>query len=242
MKKTIKLLLPILIVTLLGIFSFVGITTKAQENGNTWPFKLPTLPYSYDALEPYIDTKTMTIHHQKHHGAYVDNLNKALSKYPELQGKTIEELLSNLSSVPEDGREAVMNNGGGHYNHSFFWTIMGKDKPKEPKGKLREDIDKTFGSFENFKKEFKDSALKRFGSGWAWLIKDKSGNLKITSTPNQNSPIMEGIRPILGLDVWEHAYYLNYQNRRADYIDAWWNVVNWEEVERIYDEVTGAKK
>ncbi|MPM78287.1 Superoxide dismutase [Mn] [bioreactor metagenome] len=226
--------LTVCFIALLTLLSYNGINVKAGDSGNKYPFKLPALPYSYDALEPYIDTKTMTIHHQKHHQAYVDNLNKALSNYSDLQGKTIEELLTNLEGLPQDIREAVRNNGGGHYNHSFFWVIMGKDKGGEPKGKLKEDIVKNFGSFDNFKKEFKDAALKRFGSGWAWLIKDKDGKLVITSTPNQDSPIMEGITPILGIDVWEHAYYLKYQNKRGDYIDSWWNVVNWEQIEKDY--------
>jgi Fe-Mn family superoxide dismutase len=236
MKKKVITVSSLLIGALIAVASFGGSLVKAGDNLNltNGPFKLPPLPYSYDALEPYIDARTMEIHHNKHHAAYVENLNKAVSKYPELQNKTIEELLMNLNTIPEDIREAVRNNGGGHYNHSFFWTIMGKEKSKEPKGKLKEDINKTYGSFENFKSQFKDSALKRFGSGWAWLIKDKDGNLKIISTPNQDSPIMEGIKPILGLDVWEHAYYLKYQNKRGDYIDAWWNVVNWEEVEKNY--------
>jgi Fe-Mn family superoxide dismutase len=176
----------------------------------------------------------MKIHHQKHHATYVEKLNEAVNKYPELKDKSLEYLLTNLDKLPEDIRETVRNNGGGHYNHSLFWIIMGKNKGTEPKGKLKEDIVKTFGSFENFKKEFKAAALGRFGSGWAWLIKDKDGKLKITSTPNQDTPIMSGISPIMGLDVWEHAYYLKYQNRRGDYIDNWWNVVNWDEIEKRY--------
>jgi superoxide dismutase, Fe-Mn family len=220
------------------LFSVAIFTPMVRTNADTAPkeaaFKLPPLPYSYDALEPYIDSQTMTIHHQKHHAAYVDNLNKALDKHPEHKGKTLEELLKNLDKVPEDIREAVRNNGGGHYNHSFFWTIMGKNKGGEPKGKLKSDIDKGFGSFDNFKKAFKEAALGRFGSGWVWLVKDNSGVLKIISTPNQDTPVMEGIKPVLGLDVWEHAYYLKYQNKRGDYIDAWWNVVNWDQVEKYY--------
>ncbi|WP_017413762.1 Fe-Mn family superoxide dismutase [Clostridium tunisiense] len=233
-NKRNKVMLLAGIIALITMLIFSETYVKAGDNENKYPFKLPALPYSYEALEPYIDTQTMTIHHQKHHQAYVDNLNKALSSYPDLQGKTLEELLLNLEQVPQEVREAVRNNGGGHYNHSFFWTIMGKDKGGEPKGKLKEDIVKSFGSFDNFKKEFKDAALKRFGSGWAWLIKGEDGKLKIISTPNQDSPIMEGITPILGIDVWEHAYYLKYQNKRGDYIDAWWNVVNWEQIEKDY--------
>lgn len=206
---------------------------KAEETVQD-DFKLPMLTYSYDALEPYIDAETMKIHYEKHHGTYVDNLNKAVNKYPELKGKSVEYLLTNLDKLPQDIRETVRNNGGGHYNHSIFWTIMGPKKGGEPKGKLKDDIVKTFGSFDNFKKEFKVAAIGRFGSGWAWLIKDKDGKLKIVSTPNQDTPMMEGISPIMGLDVWEHAYYLKYQNKRGDYIDNWWNVVNWDEVEKRY--------
>jgi superoxide dismutase, Fe-Mn family len=198
------------------------------------PFKLPALPYSYDALEPYIDSETMKIHHDKHHAAYVAKLNEAVNKYPELKDKSLEYLLTNLNSLPNDIKETVRNNGGGHYNHSLFWTIMGKNKGGEPKGKLKQDIIKTFGSFENFKKEFNAAALDRFGSGWAWLIKDNNGKLKIFSTANQDTPIMAGIAPIMGLDVWEHAYYLKYQNKRADYINNWWNVVNWDEISKRY--------
>lgn len=197
-------------------------------------FKLPPLPYSYDALDPYIDAETMKLHHDKHHAAYVAKLNEAINKYPELKDKSLEYLLTHLNSLPSDIREAVRNNGGGHYNHSLFWIIMGKGKGGEPKGKLMEDIIKTFGSFENFKKEFNKAALDRFGSGWAWLIKDNNGKLKIISTANQDSLIMEGIAPIMGLDVWEHAYYLKYQNRRADYINNWWKVVNWDEICKRY--------
>lgn len=198
------------------------------------PFKLPPLPYSYDALNPYIDAETMKLHHDKHHAAYVAKLNDAINKYPELKDKSLEYLLTHLNSLPSDIREAVRNNGGGLYNHNLFWVIMGKGKGGEPKGKLMEDIIKTFGSFENFKKEFNKAALDRFGSGWSWLIKDNNGKLKIISTANQDSPIMEGIAPIMGLDVWEHAYYLKYQNGRADYINNWWNVVNWDEICKRY--------
>lgn len=231
----IKVFLTVLVIALTIIIGYSGSYAKAGDNNSSrYPFQLPQLPYSYDALEPYIDTETMTIHHQKHHKAYVDNLNKALSEYPDLQGKTLEELLMNLNTLPRDIREQVRNNGGGHYNHSFFWTIMGKGKGGEPKGKLKDDIIKSFGSFDNFKKEFKDAATKRFGSGWAWLVKGKDGKLSITSTANQDSTIMVGITPILGIDVWEHAYYLKYKNERGSYIDAWWNVVNWDEIEKNY--------
>jgi Fe-Mn family superoxide dismutase len=209
--------------------------TKSEANSKV-PFQLPKLPYKYNALEPFIDTQTMKIHHQKHHKAYVDNLNAAVLKYPELKDKSIEYLLMNLDSLPEDVREAIRNNGGGHYNHSLFWTIMGDQSIDKPSGELMDAIKKSFGTFENFKKEFKTAATKKFGSGWVWLIKDENGKLKITTTPNQDSPIMDGISPILGLDVWEHAYYLKYKNNRGDYVDYWWNVVNWDKVESRYEE------
>jgi Fe-Mn family superoxide dismutase len=234
-KQTLFKIFNLLAFSLICMF-FTLSYVNAKNNDSTapGPFKLPELPYSYNALEPYIDKETMTIHHQKHHGTYVDKLNEAINKYPELKEKSIESLLSNLEAIPADIRETVRNNGGGHYNHSMFWTIMGPNKGGEPKGKLKDDITKTFGSFDNFKKEFKTAALGRFGSGWAWLIKDKDGKLKIVTTANQDSPIMNGITPIMGLDVWEHAYYLQYQNRRAEYIDNWWVVVNWDEIEKRY--------
>ena len=194
------------------------------------PHELPDLPYSYDALEPDIDARTMEIHHSKHHQGYVNNLNAALEKHPELMDKSVEELVADLSSVPDDIRTAVRNNGGGHANHTLFWTCMGPDGGGDPSGELAEAINSTFGSFDNFKDEFSKAAATRFGSGWAWLCVDGSGNLVVTSTPNQDNPVSEGLTPILGLDVWEHAYYLNYQNRRPDYIKAWWNVVNWNQV------------
>jgi Fe-Mn family superoxide dismutase len=198
------------------------------------PFELPPLPYAADALEPYIDKTTMQIHHDKHHGAYVTNLNKALESAPELQGKTVEQLLAgNLAAVPEAIRTAVRNNGGGHANHSMFWKIMQHGGGGAPSGKLGEAIVGTFGSFDTFKEKFGAAAMGRFGSGWAWLVK-KGGKLEITSTANQDNPVMEGIEPVFGLDVWEHAYYLKYQNRRAEYIQAWWNVVNWAEVEKRF--------
>lgn len=196
---------------------------------------LPNLPYPHDALEPYIDAQTMQIHHGKHHATYVNNLNAALEKYPELQNKSVEELLKDINSVPEDIRTAVRNNGGGHHNHSLFWRIMGPNKGGEPTGALADAINKAFGSFAAFKEEFTKAATTRFGSGWAWLVVDKDGNLKVISTPNQDSPLMEGLTPILGLDVWEHAYYLKYQNRRPEYIENFWNVVNWAAVKEHYD-------
>jgi Fe-Mn family superoxide dismutase len=195
-------------------------------------FKLPDLGYSFDALEPHIDAKTMEFHHDKHHAAYIEKLNAALDGHPDLQKMDIVELITNLDKVPEDIRTAVRNNGGGHANHSFFWTVMSPDGGGEPKGPLAEAINKEFGGFDDFKNKFKEAAVGRFGSGWAWLC-GYDGKLHICSTPNQDSTVMEDKNhaPILGLDVWEHAYYLKYQNKRPDYIDAWWNVVNWNQVE-----------
>jgi Fe-Mn family superoxide dismutase len=198
------------------------------------PFELPPLPYDYNALDAAIDEQTMQIHHGKHHAAYVNNLNAALEKYPELQSKSIEELISNLDSVPEDIRPAVRNNGGGHLNHSLFWPSMGPNGGGEPTGALGDAIKETFGSFEAFKTQFNDVGVKRFGSGWAWLVKSSEGGLKIVSTANQDNPISEGHTPILGNDVWEHAYYLRYQNLRPKYLEAWWNVVNWDEVSKRF--------
>ena len=199
------------------------------------PFTLPPLPYAFDALEPYIDKLTMETHHGKHHAAYVANVNKALESAPELAGTSLEHLLANNAAlVPESLRTAVRNNGGGHLNHSMFWTIMGPNAGGQPSGKLAEAIKSVFGGFDQFQEKFTAAAMGRFGSGWAWLIKDASGRLDIYSTANQDSPIMEGKSPVMGVDVWEHAYYLKYQNRRADYLKAWWNAVNWNEVEKRY--------
>ena len=192
-------------------------------------FELPKLPYAVDALEPYIDAQTMTIHHDKHHQAYVTNLNGALEKHPELAGKSLEELLMDLNSVPEDIRTAVRNNGGGTWNHNMFWEIMGPNAGGAPKGALAQALDSTFGSFDSFKAELEKAGMGRFGSGWAWLVK-KGNGLAIVSTPNQDNPMSEGMTPIMGVDVWEHAYYLKYQNRRAEYLTNWWNVVNWDAV------------
>ena len=197
------------------------------------PYELPKLPYDYGALEPHIDARTMEIHHTKHHQTYINNLNAALEKHPEQGERSLEDLLKDLSSVPEDIRAAVRNNGGGHVNHSLFWTVMGPGGG-EPAGELLEGINASFGSLDGFKEEIAKAATTRFGSGWAWLSVDGSGNLVVTSTPNQDNPVSEGLKPILGLDVWEHAYYLKYQNRRPDYIAAWWNVVNWAEVGTNY--------
>ncbi|HEO0691912.1 TPA: superoxide dismutase, partial [Enterococcus faecium] len=196
-------------------------------------YTLPDLPYAYDALEPYIDEETMHLHHDKHHNTYVTNLNSAIEKYPELGEKTIEELLSDMDAIPTDIKTAVRNNGGGHANHSFFWEIMAPNAGGEPTGEIKEAINEAFGDFSSFKEEFKKAAAGRFGSGWAWLVME-NGKLAITSTANQDSPLMEGKTPILGLDVWEHAYYLKYKNVRPDYIAAFWNVINWDEVNKRF--------
>ena len=199
------------------------------------PFSLPSLPYAADALEPHIDKMTMEIHHGKHHNAYVTNLNKALESAPNLANKTVEELLANnCAIVPDNIKTAVRNNGGGHINHSMFWTIMSPKGGGQPSGALADAIKSTFGGFDQFKEKFNGAATTRFGSGWAWLVKDGSGKLDVLSTANQDSPVMEGKFPVMGLDVWEHAYYLKYQNRRPDYIGAWWNVVNWEEIAKRF--------
>ncbi len=210
------------------------INNKNVRSNNTMAkFELPALPYAFDALEPHIDARTMEIHHGKHHAGYVANLNKAIEG-TEAEGKSLEELMSNISKYPV----AVRNNGGGHYNHSLFWTIMGQNKGGEPSGDLAEAINKHFGSFDDFKKEFSSAAATRFGSGWAWLIVKNDGSLAVTSTPNQDNPLMDVAdvkgTPILGIDVWEHAYYLHYQNRRPDYVAAFWNVINWDEVGKNY--------
>ncbi len=197
-------------------------------------FELPPLPYPEDALEPHIDARTMSIHHDKHHAAYTNNLNSALEGQPDLAGKSIEALLGDLNAVPEAIRTAVRNNGGGYANHNLFWEIMGPGAGGQPTGELATAIDAAFGSFTAFKEQFAKAAATRFGSGWAWLYVDKNGGLAVGSTPNQDTPLMDGNTPILGLDVWEHAYYLNYQNRRPDYVAAWWNVVNWNAVAEKY--------
>jgi Fe-Mn family superoxide dismutase len=191
-------------------------------------FTLPPLPYPFNALEPAIDTRTMEIHHDRHHKAYVDNLNAALAKHPDWLRKPIEEIIRNLNQVPSDVRTAVRNNGGGHYNHSLFWTFMGPRAGGEPTGPLGDAITQNFRSFAAFKTEFKDKAMKQFGSGWAWLVQTDGGKLAVMSTPNQDSPLTDGQKPILGIDVWEHAYYLKYQNNRGGYVDQWWSVVNWK--------------
>ncbi|MHC0035901.1 superoxide dismutase [Pseudoneobacillus sp. C159] len=198
-------------------------------------FELPQLPYAYDALEPHFDKETMEIHHSKHHNTYVTNLNNALAGNEELLSKSVEEVIANLDAVPESARTAVRNNGGGHANHTLFWQILSPNGGGAPAGELADAINNKFGSFESFKEEFAKAATTRFGSGWAWLAVN-NGELELTSTPNQDSPLMEGKTPILGLDVWEHAYYLKFQNRRPDYINTFWNVVNWDEVSKRYQE------
>jgi superoxide dismutase, Fe-Mn family len=197
-------------------------------------YTLPPLPYDYAALEPNIDAKTMEIHHTKHHQAYITNVNNALKDFPNLQGKPIEALIADLNAIPESIRTAVRNNGGGHANHSFFWLIMKPNGGGNPTGAIASAIDSELGGFTAFKEAFTKAGITRFGSGWAWLIKGKDGKLAVSSTPNQDSPVMEGLTPLLGVDVWEHAYYLKYQNKRPDYIAAWWNTINWDEVNKRY--------
>jgi Fe-Mn family superoxide dismutase len=202
-------------------------------------FTLPPLPYGYDALEPHIDTMTMQIHHDKHHAAYVNNLNAALKDHPDLQNKDIDSLLKGINTVPEPIRMAVRNNGGGHYNHTMFWEIMKPGGPKEPGGALGEAVKAAFGDAAGLEAKINDAGAKRFGSGWSWLVVDGSGALQVISTANQDCPLMEGHYPVLGVDVWEHAYYLKYQNRRPDYLKAWWNVVNWDTVAERYAAASG---
>jgi Fe-Mn family superoxide dismutase len=203
--------------------------------------EVPALPYDYAALEPVIDTQTMKLHHDMHHAAYVKNLNAALEKHPELQSKSAEDLIRDLNSVPEDIRTAVRNNGGGHVNHSMFWKIM---KPKgggDPTGAIAEAINKAFGNFKDFQAKFNDAGTKQFGSGWAWLVSESNGNLKVISSANQDNPMSQGLHPIMGNDVWEHAYYLKYNNRRPEYLTAWWGVVNWDEVNKRYEAAKSKK-
>lgn len=197
-------------------------------------FKLPELSYNYNSLEPYIDTLTMETHHSKHHQAYVNNLNAALEKHPDYSNWSIEELIKDYTKLPADIQTAVRNNAGGHYNHSLFWKWLSKDGGASPSGALLEAINKSFGDFSSFQAQFKAAALGRFGSGWAWLVKDQEGKLSIVSTANQDNPLTNGYEVLLGLDVWEHAYYLKYTNRRGDYIDEWWNIVNWSQVEKSF--------
>ncbi|HLI06823.1 MAG TPA: superoxide dismutase [Ktedonobacteraceae bacterium] len=205
-------------------------------------YELPPLPYAYNALEPYIDEETMHLHHDKHHQAYVNNLNAAIANSPELANLDIEDLMRRINEVPEGIRTAVVNNGGGHANHSMFWRIMAPNAGGSPTGPIADAINQAFGNFESFKQQFNDAGAKRFGSGWAWLVMNSNGQLEVMSTPNQNSPLMEGYYPIMGNDVWEHAYYLKYQNRRPEYLNAWWNVVNWDEVNNRYQQALANKK
>jgi superoxide dismutase, Fe-Mn family len=226
----------------LGTFSLAGLgsislfptAAKSLEKSAPAQFTLPPLPYAYNALAPHIDQRTMEFHHDKHHAAYIKNLNEALAKYPQLQGKSIEYLLQNLNNIPTEIRTTVRNNGGGHANHSLYWQSMAPQAGGEPQGELAKEITKTFGSFAAFQTAFNEAGAKRFGSGWVWLSREKSGKLKVASMPNQDSPLMVGETPILGNDVWEHAYYLTYQNRRPEYLKAWWNVVNWPAVDQRY--------
>jgi Fe-Mn family superoxide dismutase len=220
-------------------FAFAPLAFAADADPFKYPFKLPKLPYAFDALEPHIDAKTMEIHHDKHHAAYVANLNAALKDHPELHSKNLHELLIESASLPQAVRQAVINNGGGHANHSLFWKFMAANAGGQPSGPLAKEIDSAFGSFDKFVAKFADAGAKRFGSGWAWLVVDEKGGLDVLSTANQDNPIMTGKKPLLGIDVWEHAYYLKYQNRRPEYIKAWWNVVNWP---FVAEHVNQAKK
>jgi Fe-Mn family superoxide dismutase len=224
-----------------GIVQVRGFVTQLQlcEDDTMAEYTLPPLPYDYAALEPHIDAKTMEIHHTKHHQTYITNLNNALKDHTNLQGKTIEDLIAHLDAVPETIRTAVRNNGGGHANHSLFWQIMKPGGGGDPTGAIERAITSELGGIAAFKEAFGKAGVGRFGSGWAWLVLGKDGKVAVTSTPNQDSPIMDGLTPLLGLDVWEHAYYLKYQNRRADYIAAWWNTLNWDEIGRRY---SAAKK
>ena len=235
MKKKIRFLSLILIA--FNLMTSICYGDEVESN----KFKLEPLPYSYDGLEPYIDKETMMIHHDKHEKAYVDNLNAAIAKYPDLYSKGLEGLLTDLDSLPEDVKQAIINNAGGVYNHEFFWSIMAPEQPGVPTGTLAKAISRDFGTFDDFKARFKIAGLNRFGSGWAWLVSDTEGNLSIISTANQDTPISQGLIPIIGIDLWEHAYYLKYQNRRGEYIDAWWNTVNWEQAERNYTLVPNIK-
>jgi Fe-Mn family superoxide dismutase len=208
--------------------------TCTLQGDNIMAYTLPSLAYAYNALEPHIDARTMEIHHTKHHQAYINNVNNAIKGKADLESKSVEVLIANINAIPEDIRNVVRNNGGGHANHSLFWTIIGPNAGGQPQGKVAAAIDQAFGSFDAFKEKFTQAATTRFGSGWAWLSVTKEGKVEVSSTPNQDSPLMEGKTPILGIDVWEHAYYLHYQNRRPDYIAAFWNVVNWQEVEKRF--------
>lgn len=225
--------------TLGGSIGFAQSAIAATGAGGT--YSLPDLPYAYNALEPQIDAETMKIHHTKHHQAYVNNLNAALASHPDLRSKTLVQLLQNLDQVPEDIRTAVRNNGGGHYNHTLFWNTMGKGKGGAPTGELAQAIADSFGGFPAFKEKFAQAAARQFGSGWAWLSVDKDGKLVVEGLPNQDNPLMHGRQPIVGLDVWEHAYYLKYRNLRGDYVGSWWEIVDWDQVAKNYAEATKRK-
>ena len=219
--------------------SFWYFKSKASAEG-TYPYTLPVLPYAYDDLEPYIDAATMKLHHSKHHLAYIDKLNDALKDQP-IRKKSLEYLLTNVDEIPEAIRQTVKNNGGGHFNHMFFWKVLTPEGNLEPVGTVKAQIEEQFGSFEKFKEQFNEQATKLFGSGWVWLVVDANDKLQIISTPNQDTPLAQKLIPLLALDLWEHAYYLKYQNERADYITAWWNVVNWEQVEKNYSTTQGTQ-
>lgn len=234
-----KILVAVVAVSVLGAVVYYQGKKKGTKGAL---FTLPELSYAYNALEPHIDAETMKIHYTKHHQDYVDKLNEALKDYPQLKSKSVSELLENLEAIPEAIREEVKNNGGGHANHSFFWQVLSPESTREPVGKIKELIAKHFGSFDTFKTAFNKAAKEVFGSGWAWLVLTKAGELIIMTTHNQDSPISQGLIPLLGLDVWEHAYYLKYQNKRPDYIQAWWNVVNWNQVEKNFEEAMGNKR
>lgn len=228
MKKFVRFFGGIVAVAVLVL------VTAFPPAANAAMVELPPLPYDYAALAPTIDAETMQLHHDKHHAAYISKMNEVLQKYPELQNQTVDTLIRDLSKVPEDVRKTVQNNGGGHLNHTMFWQIMKPQGGGTPTGTLAAAIDKKFGSFDQFKEQFNQAGLNQFGSGWVWLVLDAQGQLQIISTANQDSPLMQGLYPVMGNDVWEHAYYLSYRNRRADYLTSWWNVVNWPEIEKRY--------
>ncbi len=238
MNRTLYLSLVVLGISALVVGAAYYYRTNSKVFGQAQVYVLPPLPYAYNALEPYIDEQTMRIHYTKHHQAYVNKLNAALKDYPQVSKKPLEYLLAHTKEIPKAIRTAVINNGGGHWNHSFFWEVMTPTSTKQPVGSVGEAIKKQFGSFDEFKKEFNKAALTVFGSGWAWLVYDK-GKLRVIATANQDSPLTLGLTPLLALDVWEHAYYLKYQNRRGDYNEAWWQVVNWDQVEKNYQKATG---
>lgn len=242
-RRVLRFILPGFAAIALGLTLLLGMhpATVAAPSApvtlaatGTASFQVPPLPYAYDALAPYIDAQTMRLHHDKHHQAYVTNLNAAIAKYPGLQNKSAEELIQHLNRIPEDIRTVVRNNAGGHLNHSLFWKSMAPNRSGVPTGELAAAINQTFGSFDRFKQQFNDLGMKRFGSGWVWLVRTKNGKLALTSTANQDSPLLDGYYPLLGNDLWEHAYYLTYQNRRADYLNAWWRVVNWDAVNQRF--------